>query len=70
MIRLYDRDADVVSEVVTLVVDIVREGAGTVRDVAYGESLVWTPADVLGIELGGVLAQSHRRPRTQPAVPV
>ncbi|MFZ0179221.1 MAG: hypothetical protein WAL84_05025 [Candidatus Dormiibacterota bacterium] len=70
MIRLYDRDADVVSEVVTLVVDIVREGAGTVRDVAHGELLVWTPADVLGIEPGGVLAQSPRRPRTQTAVPV
>ncbi len=70
MIRLYDRDADVVSEALTVAVDIFREGAGTVRDLAYGELLVWTPAEMLGIEPGGVLVQSPRRPRNQPAVPV
>jgi len=69
MIRLYDRDADVVSEALTVAVDIFREGAGTVRDLAYGELLVWTPAEMLGIEPGGVLVQSPRRPRNQPRSP-
>lgn len=46
MIQLYDRDAAAVADVLALVADIVREGGGTQRDVAYGELLLWAPADV------------------------
>jgi hypothetical protein len=50
MVQLYNRDAQVVTEILGFAAEMFSATDGNARDVAYGKLLSWTPEEIRDAE--------------------